>query len=509
MRVEAVNLSHFVYDTHDISTIRGGSYILLEAIERIAKQFSGRLYVISTAASQGLFFFDCEDNTTEGDKEKLRAEVLKFLRTETRGHATFLVAVEKDEQNFPLTLEKLEAQIHRQQWRTPTVIVPNFEKTEQECFLDGWRPGTREYRADMSDVRISTTTRFRRDVGIILKRQLFSMLLKSKKYTDNLCSKNLGELALDTDQGVLNGKIAFIHIDGNSFGAIRRDLCVTPELREQFDNTIQKKFREPFLESLLQQADKDPEFKTKDEEGHTALRLEVLLWGGDEMTLIVPAWKGWEVLQLFFNQARNLTFADIPLSHRAVIIFSHHNAPILQIRRLAEELLSQTKQDLQKNLIDALRTHPKFSQWDEAAQKELVTQLSDHEYGNAIHYLVLESFDMLQGSLSNFLSLYYQGVSYQSLLIPAYKLAELQQNVQNVRPHIARSKVIEVIKAIQKGQPDPVAQVKQQIYDLIPSDKRNEVQAALESLTQEWAGWYKLADLWDYIPESLPLHFSN
>ena len=501
MRVEAVNLSHFVYDTHDISTIRGGSYILLEAINRIAKQFHNRLQPISTAASQGLFFFDCEDNAAEDFKESLRTKVLEFLRKETQGHATFLVALEKDEQNFPLTLEKLEAQIHRQQWRTPTVSVPDFGGTDQECFLDGWRPGVWEYRPDMSEVRISAAKKFRREVGVILKRQLFSMLLNDKKYQDNLCSKNLGELALDVNQGVLNGKIAFIHIDGNSFGAIRKDLCITQKLREQFDHTIQEEFRKPFLKALLQQADGDPDFKTKDQEGNEALRLEVLLWGGDEITLVVPAWRGWEVLQLFYDQAQSLTFADIPLSHRAVIIFCHHNAPILQIRRLAEELLSQTKQNLQENMISALDVDPNFLHSDNATQKKLVTWLSHREYGNAIHYLVLESFDMLQGSLPNFLARYYQGVSYPSLLIPAHKLAELRQNIPIIRPHVAQSKVIEIIKAIQQGQPDRMTQVKQQIYDLISNDKRNEVQVAIETLTQEWAGWYKMADLWDYIPE--------
>ena len=35
LRVEAVNLSHFINDTNDLSTIRGGSLLLLEAMEKV------------------------------------------------------------------------------------------------------------------------------------------------------------------------------------------------------------------------------------------------------------------------------------------------------------------------------------------------------------------------------------------------------------------------------------------------------------------------------------------
>ena len=69
------------------------------------------------------------------------------------------------------------------------------------------------------------------------------------------------------------------------------------------------------------------------DDGKDALRLEVLLWGGDEFTLVVPAWKGLEVLERFFQIAARLEFgSDVPMTHRAAVIFCHHNAPILQIR---------------------------------------------------------------------------------------------------------------------------------------------------------------------------------
>jgi len=35
LRIEAVNLSHFINDTNDLSTTRGGSLLLLEAMDKV------------------------------------------------------------------------------------------------------------------------------------------------------------------------------------------------------------------------------------------------------------------------------------------------------------------------------------------------------------------------------------------------------------------------------------------------------------------------------------------
>ncbi len=504
MRVEAVNLAHFVDDTHDVSTIRGGSFLLLKAIEKISEEFQSRLQPISTAASQGLFFFDCEDND-EGRRETLCADVLNFLRKETGRHATFLTAIEKEiAGQFPLVLEKLETQIHRMQWRMPTVAVPDFELTEQECFLDGWRPGMEPYRVDpeVQEAKMSAATDFRRRNGRMIKHQLFHALLHDAKYKDNLCAKDLGELAHDQTKGVLNGKIALIHIDGNSFGAIRRDLCTSPKAREEFDKAIQAGFRYPFLEALLRRADNDLNFQTWDAEGNNALRLEVLLWGGDEMTMVVPAWKGLEVLQLFFNQAQNLAFTGVPLSHRAVIIFCHHNAPILQIRKLANDLLRQTKYDIRERVDDALKYDADFQGLSNIQKEEVRQRLSSHKYGDALHYLALESFDMLQGSLKNFLSRYYKGASFSSLLIHAGELATIREHLQTIHTNVARSKVFEVIEAVQEGNMNRVKTISQQIYSLLENDIANKTKNAVNAITKDDpARWYMVTDLWDYIPE--------
>jgi hypothetical protein len=504
LRVDAVNLSQFVYDTNDISTIRGGSFLLLEAIDQIAHRFRGDLQPLTTAASQGLFTFRSQDATSG---QRLLVNVLAFLREKTEGHATFVGAIEPEiEGQFPMVLERLEAQIRRQQWRLPTVAIPDDDATEQECFLDGWRPGVISYTVepDIQGVKISRATAFRRRRGREIKHKLFYELLQEAAYADQRSTQDLGELARDPAQGNLNGKIAFIHIDGNSFGQIRRDQCSTPQSRVDFDDAVQNTFRIPFLAALLKHANHDQDFQVKGiRGGNNPLRLEVLLWGGDEVTMIVPAWKGWETLLLFFDHARHLSFQEVPLTHRAAIIFCHHNAPILQIRQLANSLLDLTKRDLQARAAVANSDNPDLVSLLPHQQPHFVATLANHRYGDAFHYLVLESLDMLQGSLTSFMSHYYRGASTTNLLVYGHEMHDIQAHVAVMRPYIARSKVLDIIDAVQHEQWEQIPLIVEQMLALVPQQKRSAVASAVQFLTAaDPARWYVVADLWDYLPES-------
>jgi hypothetical protein len=59
------------------------------------------------------------------------------------------------------------------------------------------------------------------------------------------------------------------------------------------------------------------------------LRFETLLWGGDELVWVVPAWQGWWTLDFFFRKARRWEYNNIPLKHAAGL-----ETHTLQIRQL-------------------------------------------------------------------------------------------------------------------------------------------------------------------------------
>jgi hypothetical protein len=510
IHAEAFNLDPIVYDTHDISTIRGGSFMLLDAIQQIPAAIPGRLRPIATAASKGVFAYeDPGDLAAQRKPEGMALKVLHALHDATGGHATFLVAVEEDIPNdFSLVLAHLEAEVRRQQWRMPTVVVPSFEDTNQqgtnqECYLDGWRPGVEPYTVDpdVKAAKMSVATSFRRDKGRRFKRTLFRQLLNDPVYGDDLVTKDLGKLATDQSKGILNGKIAFIHVDGNSFGRIRNALCTAPEARTAFDKAIQEDCRNAFLRDLLARARADPNFQVV-EGGATALRIELLLWGGDEFTLVVPAWKGLEVLERFYRIADGLAFEGVPMTHRAVVIFCHHNAPILQIRRLAEELLTVTKSNITARFKAALETDSAFASLAPEERDLQVERLSNAEYGNAARYLVLESFDMLRGSLDRFLERYYGKADTGDLLLYGRRLAELREHLNTICAAAPKGRVVEVAHAISKGDTARADELRKGLPDSVAPDQRDAVRSAIDVLTRDSdAGWYLLADLWDYAEE--------
>jgi hypothetical protein len=500
IQVEAVNLSNVVYDTHDLSTIRGGSFMLLTAIQEMAAAFQGRMTSITTAASQGLFTVDESAQSIHS----LEQAILADLETRTGGHATFLVASEPDNGDFPLVLARLQAQIRRQQWRMPTVRVPADEAAADACFLDGWRPAVSAYRVDPTRprVKISRATEFRRRYGRRVKDSIFQAILSDPAYDENLCAKDLNRLASDPSKGTLDGKIALIHIDGNRFGSIRRALCTTPETRQAFDQQIQQGCREPFLRALLNYAKSDPAFQTRDDEGNAALRIEILLWGGDEMTLVVPAWRGWKTIDLYYQQANTLCFQGVSLSHRAAIIFCHHNAPILQIRRMAEELLERTREDIKSGFAEAVESHAEIASLSLEARQQSLAWLANHALGNALHYLTLKSFDMLGSNLESFLQKYYAESDYRQLLIRADEMASMGDHLKQLHTHVAKGKVLEIVRALQTQNDERIAQMRSRLLEMTESSVRQSVTESLDALVAEKAGrWQLIADLWDFAPE--------
>ena len=66
LHIEAVNISNFVYDTQDLSTIRGGGLLLLRAIDKITEQFK-ELKPISWVGRQPLADFCSKNNYMTND----------------------------------------------------------------------------------------------------------------------------------------------------------------------------------------------------------------------------------------------------------------------------------------------------------------------------------------------------------------------------------------------------------------------------------------------------------
>ena len=468
LRVEAVNLDNFVYDTNDISTIRGGSFLLLDTVNRLesAHDLKGLLEKVSMGASAGLF------RIIGNDPDDVKKRVKDYLSNKTDGHTTFVVdTLDGDSRSFKAVQEQLISKNRWSQWQQLTIPWGRgWEGSDLPCTLDGVRPAmVIEPFPENKSKKVSRSVKFRRDRGRELRNDIYAHILGQTSCPYEF-ARNLEMLSEDKDQGVLNKKIAFIYIDGNKFGRIRDEKCTEEKMLQEFDKSVQKDFREAVLKKLLSHM-----YGNDASQADEKLRLETLLWGGDEIEWVVPAWKGWEVLRLFYEFDPNHAYDKIPLTHAAGIVFCHHNAPILQIRKLAHRLA-------------------------DIAKSNLTSIPKSREHGDIFHYLVLESFDMLEGSLDPFLKHYYKPVDYKELLLKGQEMQNFSRDMRIVRSDFPRGKVYEIIAALREKK--DVDDIKKRGIQSCPASRKEELKVAIESLLKGNINrWFVIADLWDFAKE--------
>ena len=83
----------------------------------------------------------------------------------------------------------------------------------------------------------------------------------------------------------------------------------------------------------------------------TKVRIETLLWGGDELIWVVPAWCGMEAVQFFFDNTNTKDAVwevnGRRLTHAAGVVFCSCRAPIRSVVKLAKELAESVKDHLE------------------------------------------------------------------------------------------------------------------------------------------------------------------
>jgi len=492
LRVEAVNLYNFVYDTNKIQPMRGGGYLLLESVDGLAGQTvaGAKLTKISTGASIGLFEFSSPDPTN------VCKAVLDQLNMATGGHATFVVDhVQATDGSFEEDLQNLMAKNRWKQYQQPTLVLP-LQSAKEECSFDGLRPGIVETKLPENKiVLLSDSVDYRKAKGKSLKKTIYQKILLNdikgqgnaeiQKLLDSVdFVDDLHELAGvgedDKKQGNLKDKIAFIYLDGNKFTKARTKHCKEATKLGEFSEAVERP-RKAFLKELLSLTDED--FFTKSGE----MRLETLLWGGDELEIIVPAWKGFKVLELLYMHLATSEFAKQPLTYSGGVIFCNNKAPILQLRSMVHELADDVKKSI-----------------GEGPQK------------NSLRMLVMESFDTLGTSVSDFATSYYGEDIWQTLLLDFQDIANIKDTVKSMKDNdFPRNKMFDIARGIKsgnvpnesfnaacKGSTDQTA-VREVLENFLgvksktQNDKKDPVYGD-ESLNG-FRRWFLLNELWDYV----------
>lgn len=481
LRVEAVNLGNCVYDTNDISTIRGGGFLILNAVTKL----SGEKFLkhISTGASAGIF------EVVSGTGEEAREKALEVVNKATGGHATFVAdwfsTPETEGKGwFKTVQETLMARNRFRQFQELTVPWRGvWDEAEGPCHYNGVLPGVhkRVPPGETVEKPVSASAVFRREgaeAGKSLRQTIYANILKNldaprlPKFTNNL--EELGE---SKEQGNLGGKIAYIYIDGNKFSGIREDYVSEPCDLTNFDQAVQEKFRAKVLLDVIRHMSADPSSQT----AGGLVRLETLLWGGDELEWVVPAWKGWEILQMFYKEQPFLPAKEdgaepIPLTHAAGVVFCHHTAPILEIRQMAHALAEMAKDTLDKNKLPARET------------------------GDIFHYLVLESLDRTEADLSAFLKDYYKPVEFSELVVRGGQMEDFAKAMKALKENFPRNKVFKIVEKLKSGLPAESESVLIDALAGLSAAKRSSCEDAIHFICRGNPNrWFVIADLWDYL----------
>ena len=152
------------------------------------------------------------------------------------------------------------------------------------------------------------------------------------------------------------------------------------------------------------------------------MRIETLLWGGDELIWVVPAWLGWNALCLFYQQAKtHIKFRGGTLKHAAGLVFCHHNAPIHRVKSLAHDLAELAKEQ--------------------------------NRDSNLIAYQVLKSFDHVGMDLDGYRGKMTKGITTpHGLLVAAENMQEIDKQVRILKcKDLPKRKVYQIVEELRNN----------------------------------------------------------
>lgn len=382
--VEGINLYANIYDTDQLSVIRGTSFLYKDAIEALEKNFANTLDPISTGASSGLFGVKPTSPTSSAT---LVEEIQAFLQQDKNYRLLTFGIAQVTADTLPAAKEQLLTQLRFNQLQNLTLQADQLgDSPTIPCELEGSRlaPKTKHPQTIQGKVRQLSESVFKRWTYGRKKRHTYYAELVGDALAQRLehydFADDINTLCADPSypldaQGKppsfdearpfiypkLAGKMAVIYIDGNKFGAVQKEFIAKKvgnnssidqeiEAQQNFDQAI-KALRNQFLADEIARHLTDEEQTTAlNPLGHQAhnqqkkiLRLETLLWGGDEMLLVMPAWKGMDFLQRFFAFPWQLEGVEQPLTHAAGVVFCQAKTPIRIIQALARSLAEDIK----------------------------------------------------------------------------------------------------------------------------------------------------------------------
>ncbi len=373
IRVEGVNFDASIFDTADLSTIRGASLALLRmdaAVEAALRELGLAATKVFSGASQCAFTFEGDDPAPV-----LEAVAARMAQPGPRGEpfpqvtvvADAVAVVGSGKDAIKDALARAEARNRTRQFRqwTTTGISPHVAADDADK-LDRIRPATesagRPGRVLTQPDRMSRPAKLS---AAVLHRRAYGRTARQKFYEDELgvgtAGAILGDLSFTNslDDMVhsppvglplsLQSKVAVVYADGNGFGAIR-DLVGINEFSDQLA-VLRRALLADVLRWLVRGQKGDDAvredipwqaFAIQDQDA-LGLRFETLLWGGDEFIMVMPAWLAFAFVSGFCAATKAWEIKGNPLTHAVGVAIAHHKTPIRQLKTIAKGAADMAK----------------------------------------------------------------------------------------------------------------------------------------------------------------------
>ncbi|RMD83013.1 MAG: hypothetical protein D6815_07710 [Candidatus Dadabacteria bacterium] len=379
----ATNLFAYIFDTHNLSVIRGASNDLEQFVQGIAKEITDDQWSLTTTAPD-LVYSGASEILLAVDTEAAAKDLCEALENRLQDQlrlATGIAVFEKLDGNINACRQRLDAKMRREQLRRATVIPPPSTRgASAPCAIDGIRPASEEVNLPgQRTAQCSEHTARRYNEG----RQARGALL-SDIFTDDIKEwaqsfSDLEQLNVERNaRESIHGKMCVIQADGNAFGACRAKLQ-DPVALGAFSNLVVEALRSALEKALGAVWAVGREKKV--------LAAHMLYRAGDEFCLVVPAGYGFDIIRTLLAefseavrcqlQAASQTKSQqqlqaamggdggtLTLAVGAVFCDTHE--PIQRARRLAAALCEHAKEK------DGLQAH-------------------DAENGNVVDCAVIES----------------------------------------------------------------------------------------------------------------------
>lgn len=524
-----------VFDTADLSTIRGGSYANLlaprELIRAVERSGLGEVTVVFSGASQWVAILKTRDTAvTETAIERIFAQTaigpaqMDSTIAEILPHILLIGAAveirsedpeksldpETDDKAYDAAAQRAMARVRLRQLQRPTIdLGPAPDASSQRpCDLDGARPALpTTIKVGTETLQVSASVAARRNFGRKLRQAFLAHVfggpppqqLGALEFADSL--HELVEKPVSRLPPALKNKMALAYLDGNRFGAIR---AKHPGRRAatEFAGTVSR-LRAALLDHLLTSFSKDPRMFFDAGGGAGKLRFELLMWGGDEACFVLPAWKVADLIALL---AKNLesaewSFEGSRLTHSIGILLCNYKMPIATARSLVEQMVDEVK--------DAIKQDP-------AGAKD-----GDD---NALSVQFLDSIEPPAGSLREFRRTFYgtgDAAAFATIGVPKFReLLEAGGAITHPNLGFPRSQLAGLLADARRRDPlrPPLAEdaLKTRLQRSRPSDTAG-YDAAEISLADKWVsaaglgsnvfgahpdvpllGLMRLAEMWEF-----------